>query len=124
MSLLTELQDELTVAREAIEPQVEGLADFGRLNITTATAQAVEQARGAFQRRHDLLAAALAALKTLDSDGYPDVPPRVISQEAFADLQANILTLGSAFAIFNAEEPVAEATHVTITAGIPRPPVQ
>lgn len=116
MALLEDLKKELTEAKAVLEPQIEGLHDFARLNLKPETLTAVQNATTDFQRRLDLINAALAALGDLSADKYPQVPEREVIQAVFDDLQDNVTTIEAAFSKF---EPLGEATQVIITAGTP-----
>lgn len=116
MGLLDQLTQELTQAKAILEPQIEGLHDFSRLNLKPETQAAVATATTDFQRRLDLINAALTALGDLGKDGYPTVPKRDVIQDVFDDLQSNVKTIEAAFAEF---EPIGEATQVIITPGTP-----
>lgn len=113
---LLALKAELEAAQAVLLPQIEGLHDFARLNIKPETLAKVQEATVDFERRRDLQVAALAALDNLETDNYPEVPPRNVLEDVYADLQENVTTIEAAFAKF---APIAEAVTATITAGTP-----
>lgn len=117
MGLLNDLGAELIKAKKTIEPQIEGLHDFASLDIKDETKAVVAVATTDFERRRDLIKAALKALDDLDADHYPDVPIRDVVQDVFNDLQDNVDTIEAAFAKF---APINEAVKAIITPGIPK----
>jgi hypothetical protein len=118
MSKLADLKSELLNAKTSIEPQVEGLNDFARLNLQPNTLTTVQAAIVDFQRRLDLIDDTIQALDALMADGYPDVKQRAISEQAYVDLNNNVITIETAFKKFS---PTSDTVTVTITAGTPRP---
>jgi hypothetical protein len=117
MAKLDELKAELLAAKASIEPQIEGLHDFARLNLKPETLAIVQAATVDFERRLSLIVATLTALDNLAADKYPDLPPREVAQAVFFDLKDNVSTIEAAFAKFDA----LEATQVVINAGPPYP---
>lgn len=116
MGLLQDLQAELLQARQVLSPQIEGLHDFARLNLKPETLTSVQAAMTDFERRLSLIEAALAALKNLADDQYPDVPQRDVLAGIYADLRDNVSSIEAAFSKFNA---LGEAVTVVITPGTP-----
>lgn len=116
MGLLDDLKAELLTAKTTIEPQIEGLHDFASLNLKPQTLESVKSATTDFQRRLDLIIAALAALDALAGDNYPAVAERDVVADVYNDLQDNVKTIEAAFSKF---EPIGEAVTATITAGTP-----
>lgn len=113
---LLNLKAELEAAKAVLEPQIEGLHDFARLNIKPETLAKVQEATVDFERRHGLVVAALAALAALETDKYPDVPQREVLKVVYDDLSQNVFTIQAAFAKFLSEE---EATVAEIIPGTP-----
>lgn len=113
---LTAVHDELTAAQTVILPQIEGLHDFARLNLQPDTLTVVQAATIDFERRRDLIAAALAALDALSTDGYPEVPEREVIGAVYADLKDNVTTIEAAFTKF---ESIGPAVSAAITADVP-----
>ena len=96
-SAIQEIQDALAV----VSPQLEGLRDFSRLNLTQPESPSVVQSAIVdFERRDHLLIAALNALTALNADNYPDLPNREIEQNVFNDLKEQVTTIEAAFAKF------------------------
>lgn len=116
MAKLDDLKSELLAAKATIEPQIEGLHDFARLNIKPETLAAVQSATTDFERRLQLIIAALAALDALASDNYPTVSIRSVIEDVYADLQDNVNTITAAFKEFS---PIGEAVTATIIPGTP-----
>lgn len=118
MAKLDDLKAELLAAQVSITPQIEGLHDFARLNLTPDTLAVVNTGISDFERRLGLIVAALKALEDLIDDNYPAVDVRLVPKAVFADLQDNVSTIEAAFAKFKGAE---EAVSGKITAGVPRP---
>jgi hypothetical protein len=116
MPLLEDLKAELLAAKATIEPQIEGLHDFARLNIKPETLEKVQAANTDFERRLALILAALSALDALATDKYPGVAQRDVIEAVYADLQDNVNTITVAFQKFT---PIGEAVAATIVAGEP-----
>lgn len=91
---------ELQAAKETLLPELEGLRDFSRLNLSGRSAEEVQATLQAGNRRLDLLDSAINVLTRLQGDGYPTLPTRVVSTEVLDDLQGNIDTLEAAFRRF------------------------
>jgi hypothetical protein len=116
MGLLDELKAELLAAKTTIEPQIEGLHDFARLNLKPETLEAVKSATVDFERRLKLINEGLVALDNLASDQYPSVPERNVEAAVFNDLRENVSTIEAAFKKFALPDP---AVTVQIIPGIP-----
>lgn len=116
MPKLDDLKAELLAAKAVLEPEIEGLHDFARLNIKPETLAGVQSATTDFERRLQLIIAVLAALDALAADNYPDVPQRSVIEDIYEDLQDNVNTITAAFEKFT---PIGEATSVTIIPGTP-----
>lgn len=97
-------RQEVGVAITVIGPQLEGLHDFDRLNISAMTKEVVEQEIHDYQRRLDLLQAAASALDALDADGYPGIPARDVAEVIYADLHAQLDQITAAFATFQSNK--------------------
>lgn len=117
MPNLENLQTELLEAKAVIEPQIEGLHDFDRLNIKAETKSIVGSAIIDFERRLKLIDEALVSLNNLVGDSYPNVPQRDVAEAVYTDLEDQVKTVTAAFAKFAVNE---EAVTATITAGTPR----
>lgn len=113
---LLDLKAELEAAKAVLEPQIEGLHDFARLNIKPVTLAKVQETTVEFERRLSLVVAGLAALAALEADKYPDVPQREVLIAVYADLAENVATIQAAFEKFVSEE---EASTVEIIPGTP-----
>jgi len=114
MAEFDNLKTELLAAKASIEPQIEGLHDFARLNIKPETMTVVNAAIVDFERRLGLIVAALAALDALENDKYPTLERLSVNDDVFEDLKDNVDTIEAAFKQFE-----NEAFAVTITAGTP-----
>lgn len=112
---VTKLLTELIVARNVIEPQIEGLTDFQRLNIQPATKQVVGETLARFDKRAKRINEAVAALESLNMDSYPELPNIDATEEVLADLQAQVSTIGAAFSKFGPEK----ASTLGVTVGAP-----
>jgi hypothetical protein len=93
--------EEVNAAIDAIEPPLEGLRDFDRLNIHPDTKAIVQEQIAVFDRRFQLLQGAKNALEAIINDGYPLIPVREIPASAFEDLRENQTTIQAAFAQFS-----------------------
>lgn len=93
---LAELSQKLAI----LEPQLEGLRDYARLNLDDETKNIVALEITRYERRRALLNAGLDALDDLIADGHPVMDPVEIPQRAYSDLQANAATIEAALAQF------------------------
>jgi len=117
MSNLENLKTELLAAKATIEPQIEGLHDFARLNILPPTKEKVDAAIVDFERRLKLIGEAIVCLDNLTVDKYPEVAQRDVADAVYADLADQVKTVTAAFQKFSLNE---EAVGATITPGTPR----
>lgn len=106
---IIEIADKLAT----LEPQLEGLRDFERLNLLPDTHAVVIDSINQYTRREMLMLAAQSALAALVADGYPVLDAREIIQAAYADLTGNAATIEAALAQF---KPIV-AANLRITAG-------
>ena len=109
---LLKLHDELIAARNVIEPQIEGLKDFQRLNIAPDTKVKVTETLDRYDRRAKRINEAVAALDNLNNDDFPNMPNVEVVQAVYADLAAQVSTIGAAFAKFDSEQ--AKSLGVTL----------
>lgn len=112
-SAIKEIEDALAV----IQPQLEGLRDFDRLNIDPDTHALVQTAIVDFDRRVQHLLSSKATLEALMTDNYPEVPVREIPQNSYRDLKANVDTILAAFGKFTPNE----AANLKIISDSPEP---
>lgn len=112
-SAIQEINDALAV----IQPQLEGLRDFDRLNIDGDTHTLVQVAIVDFDRRVQHLINSKATLEALMGDHYPEVPVREIPQNSYRDLKANVDTILAAFGKFTPNE----AANLKISSDSPEP---
>lgn len=110
-----ELLTELKLARAVLEPQIEGLKDYQRLNIQPDTKTKVDETLARFEQRAKLINEAIAALEKLDADAYPDVPVVSVVDAVFDDLRMQKATIGAAFDLFSAQ---AETLGVKVGAPV------
>jgi hypothetical protein len=113
---LEALKAEITTAHDTITPQIEGLHDFARLNLKPETLTKVQNTIVEFERRRDLMEAALGGINNLSDDGYPEVPVREVIADVYNDLAENVSTIEAAFKKF---APIDEAMSATIVPGTP-----
>lgn len=116
---LVKLHDELVAARAVLDPQIEGLKDFERLNIQEATKAKVTETKLQFEARRDLISNAVNALDSLNGHGFPDTPNISVAQEIFANLKENVDTIGAAFSKFKPEQAVD--LGVDVGSPVPKP---
>lgn len=110
---------ELEAARAAL---VEDIAELGVLDALPSkphTDADVVALKTLFERRDRLLARAVAALKALEADGYPELPQVTLSRLEYEDLKRSLRLGNQGLALFEVEgDPV---TGVTIIVGTPEP---
>lgn len=114
MSAIDDLSNQLVAAKTVILPEIEGLLDLLKLEISDDSRLAIVAIFQSFEHRRRLLESALAALSALSSDGYPALPPHEVSQVVLADLKRNLASIREAIL-----QVTPEAITVTITAGTP-----
>lgn len=93
---VVEIDQELAV----LEPRLEGLYDYRRLNIHDDTRAQVESAIAVYERRILQLKATSVQLKSTQQDGHPGLPIREVEDSVLADLRANKETIDQALAQF------------------------
>ncbi len=113
---LLNLKTELLAAKAVIEPQIEGLHDFARLNIKPETATTVQEVTVDYERRLSVINNALDALGKLEEDKYPETPKEEVLSDVYKDLSDNVSTIQAAFAKFAIKD---EAVTAEITPGTP-----
>lgn len=113
---LNKLVAEIKQATDTINPQIEGLHDFARLNLKEETQVIVKRVTQDFEKRRDLLNVATAALQALSENGYPTVDQQDVIGAVYDDLKQNVATIEAAFDKFTAIE---EAAQAKVTAGVP-----
>lgn len=97
----------------SLEPQHEGLRDYGRLNLSEATQDVIRRLIRLYDRRVVVLVEAKTALQALMADHYPDLPNAEIDPPLLADLQANADTIQAALALFTSNT----ANRMRLTGG-------
>ena len=96
--------DELREALAALAPQLEGLRDYAKLELTSATAKEVATGIKEYDRRNKLMNAAVDALTVLMNDGYPDMAIRQVTGDVLAELEGNALTIAAALSRFESNQ--------------------
>jgi hypothetical protein len=104
---------EIDAALAVNSPQLEGLRDFSRLNLTEQSQEEVSRSIEEFARRNTLLLAAKEALAQLVHDGYPEVPVRELVDAVFVELRSNKDSIEAAFAKFSSNQ--ARSLNLTVT---------
>jgi len=115
MEQVEEAIAEIEAALLDIEPKLEGLKDYARLNLLPATLEEVNLLIVQYERRKGFLTAALAALQALVAE--PEFAVREISPAALEDLQNNANTINIALGLFESNE----AASISFTAGAKEP---
>ena len=115
---IVKLLKELLAVYAAVNPLVEGLNDYTRLNILQVSKPEVSALLTKMTHRRDLLDAAAKALQALVEDGYPELPSAAVSGEIYADLAEQTRTLSLAFKQFRSAD---EAVIAIITPSTPEP---
>jgi hypothetical protein len=118
------LRTELMAQLATLNPQIRGLHDLSAVSISADLKQAVAEQIVERERRRDLTQAVVdaldhvvAALRVLESDGYPTFPTSVIPQPLFEELQRQASDLQAAIAVSQAEQ----AAKIGVTLGQPVP---
>ena len=108
---------ELTAARRALEAPLNELAVLRGLPLKPETASAVIGIQTFYQRRERLILRALASLRDLAADGYPNLPKASVERIVYEDIVRNLRLAQRALAIFEpSDEP---AVQVVISSGEP-----
>lgn len=118
MGKLEDFKAELLTAKATLEPQIEGLHDFARLNLEEDTKGIISKAIEDYERRLKFINDTLATIDVLAADNYPAMPVRAVIQAVFEDLKNNVNTIEAAFEQFS---EIGQATTVVITPGTPVP---
>jgi len=109
------LRVELEAAREVLLPQVQGLVDLKNIPFFTSSAMAeIEQELADHKRRLLLINEGLAALDSLEADGYPEMPLNSVPLPVMNELNAQLAAIEAAI-----DEFAADAVSVIITPGEP-----
>lgn len=101
-------QAEIDKQLETLAPQHRGLREYALLELGDAARREIMAEITLYDRRVSLLTAAKEALADLESDGYPDMPVRVVNPDVLADLRADAADLEAALAKFST--PAAAAS--------------
>ncbi len=114
------LRAELEEQQRLLADPLEGMNDFVRVgNGVEGEKEMRRIAEGAaqrYQRRADLVTAALEALEALDGDDFPLIPLIDVSTVQFDLFERNARTLTAALAVLNPFEP-ADGGEVRFGAG-------
>ena len=94
---------EILTALEQIEPLLEGLKDFQRLNLNPDTMSIINATIAEHEQRQAKLSASRDSHRALLADGHPFLPKHEIPQAAYSDLAANDNSISVAFAHFMPE---------------------
>jgi hypothetical protein len=128
-TLVEQVGAELAAVHPVLEPQIAGVQrflDLGPANNTRPPAQAVFEQ---LTRRRDLVAAMEAARAALLADGYPDLPPLLVTRDVYQTLLGVIedyraerdLALSEFAAASKHFGPQLQATDLGLTAGATTP---
>lgn len=120
------LRAQLVAARDALAPQIRGLADVAATSVSAEMIVALNLQLGVRMHRADLIQSVLnqldqtvSWLRTLEADGWPDpVPPGVLNQSLFDELQGEQSDVESAVAVFVDQQ---QAASIKVTLGDPVP---
>lgn len=83
-----------------LEPELEGLRDYQRLNLHDDTRAVIVVAVADYERRQSLLLKSQRILTDLIADGHPNLDVREVAQAVYADLAENKATIDAALAQF------------------------
>ncbi len=114
--MIAEMLAELRAARAALNDPIEGFRDVTRLDVKAPTAEWARTNQALFQKRADVLDAALNALRTLEGDGYPDLAPIPAPAGVAEDVAEQFRTLTAARGFLTPERAAA----LNLTAGQPQ----
>jgi len=99
-TVVDEAVEEKKLAETNIQPLLEGLRDYARVDLKPETAEIVNAAIQEHERRLALLQIAIAANQALLDDGYPLLPVHEVEQAVYADLQEQFISISAAFGHF------------------------
>lgn len=126
------MADDLNPAKRAelmaqiviLDPQIRGLHDIAAVSISADLKTLVAEVTAERERRRDYIQNVLdamdqtvAAMETLEANGYPALPPFVIPPELFSELMGEESDLDAAVDVFAADV----AAKIAITLGQPEP---
>ena len=109
---------EVLAALADLEPKIEGLRDFARLDLGPAARTAIEATLQGYQDRKSRLVQASDACRRLTEAGYPELQHEDVSQAVFAELQDNLRTISLALGQFG---PVEQAVALGLQASTAQP---
>ena len=98
---LADFKAEVEKALTSLSPEIEGLNDFMSVNLGREAQTAVSDLKQVYERRRDALSAVSEAIKSLESDGYPEVLVKDVSLAVYSELNGNLLTMTAAFGQFH-----------------------
>lgn len=117
------LRAELLAAIAVLTPQIRGLDDLehvsisGELKAKFSAQKAMRSARkDRIQAVLDRLDATFQAIRALEADGYPNLPPLTIDPGLFAELEDQKADIETAVSLF---QPDTSASNVSVTLGAP-----
>lgn len=99
-TVVDEALEEVSAAILALEPVLEGLYDYSRLNIQPETLTIIQNTIAEHERRKALLTAAELGMTQLLEDGYPLLPVHEVNQLVYEDLAAQEESISAALAHF------------------------
>jgi hypothetical protein len=100
-------------------PILEGLRDYGRLNLEPPARTVILERTDDYVRRIGFLEAAKAALEQLVSDGHPDMAVQHVNADVFADLSGNASTIEAALEQFDTA-PIASGLNLAAGPPVPK----
>ena len=110
---LTAAKDEILAAHAAISKFIEGHRDLAVASLSGETVNFVNETIDLRVRRSGLLKKTLAALVALDEDGFPDMPPTIVSEHVLDELKAELEAIAAAVGDY-AAQPVASELRVSL----------
>lgn len=117
MSKVEEAIVEMKAVLAQLEPEHEGLRDYAALNLEPSTKAVVLESIAQYDRRTQLIQAALTACDALVADGYPTLATREIGDTLYRDLVNNSQTIRAALAKFSS----GRATGLALEPGVVEP---
>jgi hypothetical protein len=110
-----EARAEIAALLAEFAPILEGLRDYGRLNLKPETQTVVQQAIAAYENRVAKLVDLETAAAALVADGHPEIPIKEVSELVYADIADQERTIQAAKSRFRPPEPASAFQFATGT---------
>lgn len=118
--LIDDFRAELVAAHSTLLLPLEGLRDLLKLDdLAVEARRALSALHDLYDSRRVILANAIGACDRLLADAYPTVPDATLLAAAYASVQAQVDSIGAAFAHLHPEPEAASGT-ITFGAAVPK----